>query len=905
MSRTTAVCWPVIAVQVKSTTRTGTPPRWLFPRLQISQSSPCEGYSTHGDAMFYRETLGRLSQSTKAGGLTMGNPNVNTPRSTRHLCHCISNRPTVHPAGRKQRQGQARKFFTGAQNSMQAVESSAPRSQVQSHEAAAISTNSSIPKSNKSIGTKLDNGTIARPPRSRVSRKGPGSDTSPNKRSATRQSEIPVALTNLRLLIHTDHRLLASLPQKESAEQRSHSRNASTIAPPLTVLQHLFSSLESSKSLSLLTATDWDILVYWFVHYDDHRSLDQLHRTLVGHTNPDGHCSPRTYLLLTEGRLSHLRQQRGTGLPSTTELTDVVKRTIEWMRSAGIHCDQELPTLWLKTCVQERNWRDGVKAWTDLSTNSSARGVSETTSIFAILSYLNLGKLSDAGALLQSSMERSMTALQRQNFASVADNSLSGEGRSEGDSEVGFIDGKAEYLRRYKEATQEVFALQERNVGVDQQFIDPAGMESIMTEWRNTVYPIMIEIISLGKDDKAGALLASDLAVGLLENSHPLDRTRFRLLTRFIGSTSGSTGAEKFLLKCMEASRFAKPDAQGPLNDRKPSTSPSSPLKKTKKGVSAVALIEIGLQELVKRAAAEGNLDRARRIFDGMARQGIALDVDTAETLLLEFCQQKDFQPALQVLEKSLQDKRVPSITAANVLLQELVRSDRLDESVAVFRDLTEKHGLKPDQTTYRRLLNLTSMHGQLAMSQRVLSTLFALGVKRDGELYRDLMLGYIRSGNFDGAIKIFENMDKDGVKHDIRHINVLLEGAVHHSSSSTIIGILEILSSLSLRPDPETWRILLRGALLNKDKNQARTIFHELSHSVVKGPNDKADGALRASRHQDTFETLVKEYAVRHGSQRALRILKAAKEAGYPRDGKNSSLEVELKQPTTQSVFA
>jgi len=501
-----------------------------------------------------------------------------------------------------------------------------------------------------------------------------------------------------------------------------------------------------------------------------------------------------------------------------------------------------------------------------------------------------------------------MTALQRQKFIPVADSSMSGEGRSEGEPEVGFVDGKAEYLRRHKEAMQDILALKEWNVGVDQQFIDPAGMESIMSEWRTTVYPVMIEIISLGNSDKAGAFLASGLAVGLLESGYTLDRTRFRLLTRYIGSTSGSAGAEKFLLRWMEASRLAKSDALSPLIDRKPSTSPSSPSKKSKKAVGAVGavmLVEIGLQELVKRAAAEGNLGRARRIFDGMARQGILLDVDTAEALLTGFCQQKDFQPALQVLEKSLQDKRVPSIKAANVLLQELVRGDRLDESVAVFRDLTENHGLKPDQVTYRRLLNLTSMYGQLAMSQRILSTLSALGVKRDGELYRDLMLGYIRSGNFEGAIKIFENMDIDGVKNDIRHINVLLEGAVRHSSSSTIIGILEIMSSLSLRPNPETWRILLRGALLNRDKNRARSIFLELSHSVVEGTTDKADGALRASRHKDTFETLVKEYAVRHGNQRALRILRAAKEAGYPREGKNSSLELELQEPNTPGVFA
>ena len=108
-------------------------------------------------------------------------------------------------------------------------------------------------------------------------------------------------------------------------------------------------------------------------------------------------------------------------------------------------------------------------------------------------------------------------------------------------------------------------------------------------------------------------------------------------------------------------------------------------------------------------------------------------------------------------------------------------------------------------------------------------------------------------------------------------------------------------MSCLSLRPDPCTWRILLREALLNRDKNRMRSIFQELSHSIVEGTTDKADGALRASRHKDTFETLAKEYAVRHGNQRALRILRVAKEAGYPREGKNSSLSLSCKSPTRQ----
>lgn len=289
-----------------------------------------------------------------------------------------------------------------------------------------------------------------------------------------------------------------------------------------------------------------------------------------------------------------------------------------------------------------------------------------------------------------------------------------------------------------------------------------------------------------------------------------------------------------------------------------------------------------------------------------------------------------DFNSAMVDFKRALEEERTPSIEAANVLLRGLIRESRYEESVSFFHTLTEHHGLKPNADTYRSLIKLTSAYGQLAMTQRLISALKGLGVKRDAELCRDLMRCYIRSRNLTGAIQVFENMDRIGIRKDIHHINVLLEGATGGDLASpapppspsaassaansstkvsplTAVGILEIMASLNLRPNARTWYHLLSGAIQARDRVLAQHMFLELSREVAghKKPQhvphsvDSSDAGPTttsapnpptflpvvgyASRHPDTFQLLVEEYARRYGAEPAARLLRGALDAGYP----------------------
>ncbi|KAG0341536.1 hypothetical protein BG004_005992 [Podila humilis] len=319
-----------------------------------------------------------------------------------------------------------------------------------------------------------------------------------------------------------------------------------------------------------------------------------------------------------------------------------------------------------------------------------------------------------------------------------------------------------------------------------------------------------------------------------------------------------------------------------------------------------------------------------------VAQQGStksSLPFGTAETgssdgLLIEKVRPPDFHTAMKEFKSALEDERTPPVEAANVLLRGLIRENRFEESVTFFQTLTENHGIQPNENTYRRLVKLTAAYGQLAMTQRLISVLEGLGIRQDAELSRDLMRSFVRSGNMKGAIKVFESMETTGVIRDIHHINVLLEGATGgdlispakplsepasaaistNMSHLTTIGVLEIMRSFRLQPNAKTWYYLLSGAFRARERVLAQHMYHELSRYVEDQrvpqhhqpiltdaiadditSSSKTTTAVSipiveyASRHPDTFQLLVEEYARRYGVEPATLLLKQAFDAEYP----------------------
>jgi pentatricopeptide repeat protein len=687
----------------------------------------------------------------------------------------------------------------------------------------------------------------------------------------------------------------------------------------------LFWHLNSSRCLDQLVSADWDALLSWLSQHQDDSTLSQIHQLVMDQRKLARNCSTATLTTLTEARVRSVidpsrsslggAQLEATQLPLTvsTAALDIIQDTISMMKELDIPRSKGLYDIYLRTALQGHRWFRGLAVW-DAATSAEERPhlppASTAFRAQVIRCHLQLGNTSEASRLLQSMFDQTSWADVNSVAAAYNGQSLQvgggGQGEAEAEQPLVTVESRAEYFRRRQsQAQRAIQTLQKTNIVVvtsDSTSRDTTEHQSQQAgahSWKAEVYPPLIEAICLGEREQSGAILAVDLATELLQGGYLLDRMRFALLVQHVGAATSSERAESFMkdwvdmVKAMPLSLLSS-GGNKEILDSDVGSSPASGtatsaskdlLRKHKRTAvsTAKSFVEVGLQEIVRQATSTQDYTRAFSVFQEMSDQGFPLYLDTSDKLMMGLAKTGDLQSATTVLEMGLQHKRVPSIEAVNTLLQGLIRNDWLDESVSIFRDLTENHGIRPSKESYRHLLHLTSSYGQLVMTQRLLSTLKSLGVERDGAIYRDLMRCYIRSDNLTGAIKVFENMDVAGISTTIQHINVLLEGAIRQSTPSTVIRILEIMSSQKIRPDAETWNILLGGAFKAKDKELALGLFQELAQSLVERAYVKMDATFRAARHPVTFNLLVNEYADRFGIEKALTLLDEATEARFP----------------------
>ncbi|KAG0374987.1 hypothetical protein BGX24_009685 [Mortierella sp. AD032] len=594
-----------------------------------------------------------------------------------------------------------------------------------------------------------------------------------------------------------------------------------------------------------------------------------------------------------------------TTILGSSAALDIIQDTISLMKALDIPRSKGLYDLYLRTAVQEHRWFRGVAVWDAVKSTEERLHLPSPSVAFraqVVRCHLQLGNAVAATELLQSIFDQtsstdfnSLTAYDGRSLQA----GFGGQGETDAEQQQQqqvTLENRAEYVRRRQsQASRAIQKLLRTTIPVASSDSTAADVQSQggVHNWKTEVYPPLIEAICLGEKDQSGAFLAVDLASELFQQGHLLDRMRFALLVQYIGISTTSEQAECFMkdwvdaVKATPLSLLSSVANKEILDSDTGSVSAASKdsLRKHKRTavLTAKSYAEVGLQEIAKQATSTQDYTRAFNIFQEMSDQGFPLYSYTSDNLLIGLTKAGDLRSATTVLEMGLQHKRVPSIEAVNVLLQGLIRNDWLDESVSIFRDLTEHHGVRPSKESFRQLLHLTSSYGQLAMTQRLLSTLKGLGVERDGAIYRDLMKCYVRSDNLIGAIKVFENMDGAGISTSIQHINVLLEGAVRQSTPSTVIRILEIMSSQEIKPDVDTWNILLGGAFVAKDKELAQEFFQELARSLVERSYIKVDATFRASRHPVTFNLLVNEYADRFGIETALNLLDEAAEAKFP----------------------
>ncbi|KAF9166658.1 hypothetical protein DFQ26_007231 [Actinomortierella ambigua] len=577
-----------------------------------------------------------------------------------------------------------------------------------------------------------------------------------------------------------------------------------------------------------------------------------------------------------------------------------------------------------------------------------------------------------------------------------------------------------------------------------------------------SLYPLLLDALSSGEQDPRATQRAAEVFRDWLGQLHPssprsssspsvaltstMDPNMFHKLVRFMGLSAGSGEAEA-LVSLLSSSLDAMRDGSklsdtvgfesGSSSSSSSSSSPSSPsssiaktvVKKDKKhhphsvstsssnhhsqhsGIDAQVaalrtLTNIGCQEVLVQALREGDMGRAKRMFqvlgapalqpssmltswpsgsntsgpgsssrhgthsptgqhdsDDPSSSSLSLWLTPVQNGLCDMylealVTEADFGMALTVLQKMLVHDRVPTPESLQRLVGGMVKSGQLVEAMGVYRELTEVFGVTPMPGLLHAMLGLAAKYGDLSLARKIRRMLVGMDkaaqdfsepdtaassmvltlspttashshdmsskamqqqqqqqqeaysdqavTKVDqSRLYHDLMVCYMNHMNIPGAFRIFESMGYLEIPYEIRHINALLVGTMAKGQiplPDTTMGILEVMTTLRLRPNAQTYRALLKAALLNRDRPLAERWFQELATAMLSGKESwrkssfghgdqvltrpkgsMATGAFdhwQIARHGETFELLMGEYVRMYGVRPAVRLLEGVIEA-------------------------
>ncbi|KAG0233241.1 hypothetical protein BGW42_007554 [Actinomortierella wolfii] len=476
-----------------------------------------------------------------------------------------------------------------------------------------------------------------------------------------------------------------------------------------------------------------------------------------------------------------------------------IEETVACIEKLGRRPLVELYELWIQEAFEAQDWQLTIEASKAIDKvvqqqRSFVRRPRIQAQVELVLAYLGLGDVHNALSLTEralvdaSLMSSTTTSSTSTTSATVATTARSSERMATQSSKPN--DRWHVELARLR---RELEAISDLNEQATMECV--AGMTT-------PLYPLLLDALSSGEQDLKAAQRATNMFhdwLGQLQpstamsSSHsynstfssPLSSTMdpvlFHKLVRFVGVSAGSGGAET-LIGHLSMSLDAMRDGGSKLSDfvsadnasssssskamvkkDKKQSSQSSPSPSSNNHQSAVdtqamalrTLANIGCQEVLVQALREGEMDRAKRMFQVLGSSVLQpssllsswtggslygsssrlMDTASSPSLLLwltpvqnglydtyldALVAEGDYGHALTVLQKMLVHDRVPMTSSLQRLISGMVKSGQLVEALGVYRELTEVFGVKPTPPLLHTMLNLAAKEGDLTMARKI-----------------------------------------------------------------------------------------------------------------------------------------------------------------------------------------
>mmetsp|Transcript_34963 Transcript_34963/g.63845 ORF Transcript_34963/g.63845 Transcript_34963/m.63845 type:complete len:630 (-) Transcript_34963:35-1924(-) len=213
------------------------------------------------------------------------------------------------------------------------------------------------------------------------------------------------------------------------------------------------------------------------------------------------------------------------------------------------------------------------------------------------------------------------------------------------------------------------------------------------------------------------------------------------------------------------------------------------------------------LGNMVRAAAAGGNMRQALDLFAEMRQMGHDIDSFVCNTLVAALVQE-DWVEAAASLVKDIPDVTDP--ITYNTLMKGFSRAQSMDRCFEIFEEMRTK-GIKPSEVTYGILLDGCVNLDMTDKAADIFEMMKQEGCPMNCVLYTTLMKGFARAGKLDQAMKVYEQM-KEAHLLDVITFSILIKASCDAGRLEAGLQLLEEMVTLGFQPDEVVFNNLLSG---------------------------------------------------------------------------------------------
>jgi len=133
------------------------------------------------------------------------------------------------------------------------------------------------------------------------------------------------------------------------------------------------------------------------------------------------------------------------------------------------------------------------------------------------------------------------------------------------------------------------------------------------------------------------------------------------------------------------------------------------------------------------------------------------------------------------------------------------------------------------DLSTHRAVLVASVRSADMAKADMLFQDLMSSGVTPDGATFSAMICGHCSAGNVDEAMQYFRLLRARGIVPTAPLFDAILDGCAWMNMPALMEQVLADMEATGIRPSTTTLSILMRLHGMNRDTEQALTIFDEL----------------------------------------------------------------------------